>query len=305
LAVGNNGRVYIATKNGLYQSSDNGGNWKLMDSFSNRMSNFVTVSATGNIFATQFQSISEYRSQETLYRSTDGGITWIKTGWTHETSSWGLKSISWLEFNQLEHLFAWKSMDGLYRSVSRGNSWVKLFDFPPQVVSLIAPDDIFMANWDGVFRSDDNGNSWVKVLAFEAGLFGISVTSLTFNSDKRIFAGIDTHNSQSVPGANGLIYYSDDDGDSWIKSVELDTPVTHLAVNSKDHIFANVKRNGIIRSTNNGLEWNKVSINFPKVSVQEFIIGPADDLFVETWDNHDHKVYRSTDEGFNWKQIWP
>jgi hypothetical protein len=91
-----------------------------------------------------------------------------------------------------------------------------------------------------------------------------------------------------------------------VKTVVSNSDITNLAVNSQDKIFAITELHEVYCSVDNGSQWNKVSVNFPKgVWVGQFIISPNNKLFIRTWDGTNYKIYRSQNDGATWELIWP
>ncbi len=301
LAIGSLNQVFVATTEGLFQSVDNGETWKPLDNF---RSGLVSVSPSGTIYSTHYFSDGKYTSKETLWRSTDGGNSFQPTGWVKNKSVFGL---SWLTFNNQEHMFGWVYLSGLYRSTSQGASWEKLSVGGLNLKPLIAPDDIFIAIDDGIYRSSDNGDNWINVLELKgkSGDTSYSFGALAFNSNGEVFAGINAWHFLGDSVETGMIYYSDDNGNNWIKTAALNSDISHLAVNSEDNIFAITKLNEVFSSTNNGVNWNRVGAIFPEESIRKIIINSKDHLFINTVGNQANHVYRSLNDATTWEQIWP
>ena len=286
---------------GLFQSVDNGETWKPLDNF---RSGLVSVSPSGTIYSTHYFSDGKYTSKETLWRSTDGGNSFQPTGWVKNKSVFGL---SWLTFNNQEHMFGWVYLSGLYRSTSQGASWEQLSIGGLNLKPLIAPDDIFIAIDDGIYRSNDNGDNWLKVFEREriSGDTSYSYDALAFNSNGEVFAGINAWHFLGDSVETGMIYHSDDNGNNWVKTAALNSDITHLAVNSEDNIFAITALNEVFNSVNNGVSWNRVSVIFPEELIGTLIINSNDHLFIKSSDNQVNHIYRSLNDGVTWESIWP
>jgi len=296
LAIGSLNQVFVATLSGLYQSLDNGETWKLLNNF---RSHLVSVSPLGNIYCTSHRETGLYTSEQTLWRSTDGGKTFLKTGWVKESPQF-----IWLAFNNQDHIFVRTLFSGSYRSTSQGASWERL---SMGVRNLIAPDDIFANSGDGVYRSNDSGDNWLKVFEREriSGDTSYSYDALAFNSNGEVFAGINAWHFLGDSVETGMIYHSDDNGNNWMKTTTLNSDITHLAVNSEDNIFAITEQNEIFISTDNGVRWKKVGSIFSDESIKTLMINSNDHLFIRTLDNQANHVYRSLNDGTTWEQIWP
>jgi photosystem II stability/assembly factor-like uncharacterized protein len=302
LAIGSQNQLFVATNEGLYKSLDDGETWEYVN---RSPSNLVSISPSGTIYCMRYESDGLYTTKDALYRSTDNGKTFTATGWATNKTVFGMQ---WLAFNKQEHLFAWADdfPGKLYRSTSNGQIWeVLMSDMLYDMSNLVAPDYMF-STLGGVIRSVNNGNSWSTVLSPQniSGASPYSFGALAFNSQDRIFAVVNTYR-QSDSVKTGLIYDSDNNGNSWLKTVVSNNDITNLAVNSQDKIFAITEQHEVYCSTDNGIQWNKISVNIPKSWVQQFIISPNNKLFIRTWNNTDYGIYRSQNDGANWEQIWP
>jgi photosystem II stability/assembly factor-like uncharacterized protein len=302
LAIGSQNQLLVATNEGLCQSLDDGNTWRYLNRSG---SGLVSISPSGTIYCINHVSDGPYTSTETLWRSTDNGKTFSATGWVRNKNVSGMR---WLAFNKQENLFAWEDAypGKLYRSTNNGQSWEELLsEMLYNMSNLIAPDYMF-ATLGAVIRSVNNGNSWNTVLSSQnvSGASPYSFGALAFNSQDRIFAVVNTYR-QSDSVKTGMIYYSDNNGNSWVKNVVSNSNVSNLAVNSQDKIFAITELHEVYCSVDNGSQWNKVSVNFPASWVQQFVISPNNKLFIRTWNNTDYKIYRSQNDGVNWEQIWP
>jgi photosystem II stability/assembly factor-like uncharacterized protein len=293
--------IFVTTLDGLYKSADNGQTWTPLNNF---QSSLVSISPNGNIFFTSHSKTGTYTSRESLWRSTDGGNTFTVTGWVHEISA---NSLIEINFNHQGHIFAWKLFDGLFRSTNQGDSWDRLtygiINAPP----FIAPDDLFYTSFDAVYSSEDNGDNWLKVFELKdnTGDTTYSCVALAFNATNRIFCGVNVWHFLGDSVETGMIYYSDDNGNNWIKSSALNSNITHLAINSKDNIFAINDQNEIFICKDNGIHWNRVSTISTDESIRKIIINSNDDLFIMASNIQTNNIYLSQNDGSIWLEIWP
>ena len=299
-SIGSQNQIYVATNEGLYQSLDDGTTWENINRYA---SNLVSVGSLGSIYCMRYESDGQYTSKETLWRSTDSGKTFFATGWVRNKTIYGME---WINFNSQGHLFALQGAllgNGLHRSTSYGQNWDYLLS---NVNSLIAANNIYVST-KGISRSVDNGDNWTEVLSLPdttGDTIFYSYTDLAFNSQERIFAAINKLDLGISDDTLGMIYYSDDTGESWVESVVSNSIITHVAVNSDNNIFATTGRHEVFCSTDSGLQWRKVSVNFPNSFIRQFIISPNKNLFVRTWDNTNYAIYRSHNDGVSWERIW-
>jgi photosystem II stability/assembly factor-like uncharacterized protein len=302
LAIGSNNQVFVATNEGLCKSMDDGNTWEYVN---RSPSDLASVSPLGVIYCMSYEKDGPYTTKKTLCRSTDNGKTFSVTAWVTNKTVFGMR---WLAFNNQEHLFTWADAypGKLYRSTDNGQNWEELMsDMLYNMSNLIVPNDMF-ATLGGVIRSVNNGDSWNTVLSSQniSGASPYSFDALAFNSQDRIFAVVNTYQpSDSVK--TGMVYYSNNNGNSWVKTVVSNSDITNLAVNSQDKIFAITELHEVYCSIDNGIQWNKVNVNLPESWVQQFIISPNNKLFIRTWDGTNYEIYRSQNDGVNWEQIWP
>ena len=134
---------------------------------------------------------------------------------------------------------------GVYRSTNNGDNWTRLNSCPIRDVTTLAAKDsaVYVGAFSALFVTHDNGDTWTDLskglpLSFE--LFTLAIKGDT------IFAGFD----------DDPIYYSADNGLTWKDTDELMTTF-HLWVYG-DILFAGSGIRGLFRSTNNGQTWTEV-----------------------------------------------
>jgi photosystem II stability/assembly factor-like uncharacterized protein len=101
---------------------------------------------------------------EGVYRSSNGGKSWIRT-------RKGLKSTGVHPLLASgRHIFVGTEFEGAYRSSDTGSSWARLSGGLPTDIRrveafAVAGANLFLGSENGVFRSADGGDSWTKVRA--------------------------------------------------------------------------------------------------------------------------------------------
>ena len=164
-----------------------------------------------------------------LYRSLDGGETWseMTNGLPSLAADKGRISIDIARTNPdvlyARYANANGAIEGVYKTVDGGNVWTEVnsagltnvgFHWWFRGIVVDPSDENIIYNVDfNVQKSDDGGNTW------SSAFLGAHVDqhALAFN--------------RSVPGAvllgnDGGLYYSDDDGDSYVKDITL--PITQF-----------------------------------------------------------------------------
>jgi hypothetical protein len=102
-------------------------------------------------------------------------------------------------------------------------------------------------------------------------------------------------------GAEGGLFYSTDNGESWSLTGLTDVNVSSLAINDSGNIFAGAyyaPSSGVFISTDNGNTWTQVNNGLTNHAVRCLAINQSGDIFAGTYG----EVFRSTDNGNNWVQ---
>ncbi|MBI3966184.1 MAG: exo-alpha-sialidase, partial [Chloroflexi bacterium] len=208
-----------------------------------------------------------------VYRSADGGRTWLPTGALGQPPRGEQVVGIVVDPRSANTVYASTTQYGVYKSEDGGRTWIQLrgrggvapFSFSRIVVSVADPNVLFgagdqRARVHGLFRSTDGGRSWTKV---GPDFFPATEIAIAPNDPNTLYVSL---NSQA-----GLPYFdfvkTTDGGDTW----------TSLA------------RSG---SASAGLPRNPV--------VYGIWIDPAlpEAVFIAT----DLGVYISTDAGASWKR---
>src|SRR5690348_15211933 len=176
---GHSRRVYVGTMDsGLWFSTDGGASWR---------------EAGPSIDEPRVLSVAVSRSDEragvsvayagsepsNLYRSGDGGLTWVVLPALRElpsASSWSFPPRPWthhvrtiaLHPNDPDSLAVGIELGGVMRSRDRGKTWI---DHNPRAHSdahqllthPLAPQRLYEAAGQGIARSDDRGDTWMRL----------------------------------------------------------------------------------------------------------------------------------------------
>jgi photosystem II stability/assembly factor-like uncharacterized protein len=155
--------------------------------------------------------------------------------------------------------------------------------------------EVYAGSWaDEIFKSTDDGLSWKQVTfgknAPKTSQSGNSkILSILIDKAEVIFAG----------GESGVVYRSNDQGDTWsICKTAFDHPkITAIVKDSSGNIFVGTANAGVTRSTDNGQTWDIVSSGF---TVTSLVINQHNELFAGS---QSHGVYHSTDAGKTWTEM--
>jgi photosystem II stability/assembly factor-like uncharacterized protein len=176
--------IWAATVGGLYQSADEGAQWRVRN---------VGLTQPNSMYVTSILLLEESMLISTgngVYRSTDDGNSWFQSG---------------LEGNSLlgivahprfpSHLAAYSQQSGIWVSTDGGRSWTARNEGLQSIfVKCVAfdPSDRFTlvigTQLIGVLRSSDMGKTWEQS---SGGLMNFNITALFFDLDHpdRIYAG--------------------------------------------------------------------------------------------------------------------
>ncbi|QQS31037.1 MAG: glycosyl hydrolase [Sphingobacteriales bacterium] len=175
---------------GMYKSTDGGMSWENIGL--GKTGSIARIAVHPNrpeqIFAAAMGNLFKNNQERGLYKSKDGGKTWVKTLFISETT--GCVDVV-VHPNNPDLVFAvmWERVRrpdfrkyggkncGIYRSMDAGISWQKLTNGLPQAdlgrigisVSASNPEILYAVFADeqgyfqGIFRTDDSGNQWKRV----------------------------------------------------------------------------------------------------------------------------------------------
>lgn len=147
-------KVYAATREGLFFSSNGGANWTA--AVSNRAFASVTVSPNG-----------------TAYAGTRGFVYW-GTGTNFASSEvktpYGIyATVSSIAVDPAtpDSIYAGTYDDGMFRSRNAGDSWIQVWDTHKDMTALAvdnstSPSTVYVATPVGPYKSTDRGATWVS-----------------------------------------------------------------------------------------------------------------------------------------------
>ena len=233
-----------------------------------------------------------YASGGKMFRSSDGGITWIDI----VDSTFGNSVIRAIAYGD-DVFLAVGNGGKIARSIDNGITWTAVADstFGTTIINQIAyGNNVFIAVGDDskMARSIDNGVTWTAItdnLFSNVGIFDIVYGNNTF------IASIDVAGT-----AYGTMIRSTDYGITW--TAVTDSPHGYywngIAYGNNVFVATDGYRN-IVRSTDNGVTWMPVTA-FPS-NVYINGIGYGGNVFIVAGDNR--KILFSTDNGVTWNSF--
>jgi photosystem II stability/assembly factor-like uncharacterized protein len=215
----NDGSVYLATHNGLYNKKQNS-SWVKVGSDKSDLMGFVVNPKKEGVM---YSSGHPVNGGNLGFRmSTDNGNTWQTiSSVTENPIDFHAMSISPVNNNIL-----YGSPGGgyaLFITKDEGKTWSAITSIPSQIVSIAAdplnPNGVYIGTGSGLYYSNDQGNNWKKI---ESELIGDSVVSgLGFNQNNELFAYVmpNSKDDRNInTNQNGYIIKSDQSGQNWIKT---------------------------------------------------------------------------------------
>ena len=228
-----------------------------------------------------------------VFRTTDGGESWIQVGLTDTY-------VSVLAISSSGTVFAGANAGGVFRSTDNGRSWTQtgLANYGGQSLAVSPNGDIYAGAYadvlgvsESVLRSTDDGATWtVTGLTVEWEV----IRTLAVNSSGHIFAGAYSGLFES----SGGLYRSVDNGKSWfpVTTGLTGLPVHAIAVSPNGDLFSGTT-SGVFRSTNNGGNWTKIGST--NVHAGALAVNMNGDVFA----GNGSGIFRSTNSGVSWTQM--
>ena len=271
------GNLYAVSYHGiLYHSTIDGAAWTSLGSTPTSCSHFA-ISAGGDFFATN--------DTEGILRSTDGGDSWTLANNGLPTTRF--KCLEANSMSSLFAISSGQrgNDDSLFLSTNNGDSWIWTGMCDDDLKPLaINPQDVLFVdqqfNWP--MRSVDNGVTWTEV---GTGLTNRGFNAFAFNSEGTVFGGtaapnggvfrsydlgdqwevtalsfgnttdsvivslaVNSHNILFAATIDAGIFYSADDGDTWIHDTFFSNWVYDFTFNSDNYVFA-ATVSGLYRSS--------------------------------------------------------
>ncbi|HEV7621751.1 MAG TPA: hypothetical protein VGO09_08465, partial [Flavisolibacter sp.] len=250
-----------------------------------------------------------------IYKSADGGKTWINTGLRDAQQIGGL-AIDPTNENRvfaaaLGHPYGPNTERGVYRTTDGGKTWERVLYKDENTGAIevaidpVNPNIVYAdlwagrqgpwenGEWDGpesgLFKSTDGGTTWNKLTnglpSTQQGLGRIGF-SIAPSDPRRIYATVDA-------GENSGVYRSDNAGDSWVK-IQTDS---RLFGRGSD--FAEIKvdpKNADIVYTANVVTWKSVDGG---KTWKDFRGAPGGDDYHRIWINPDNPdiILIASDQG--------
>jgi photosystem II stability/assembly factor-like uncharacterized protein len=245
--------------------------------------NYRNSSTQGNTL--YLNDYSNNYGQSNTLKSTNEGVNWEVIGIWNDLGSTSLKVTE-------THVFRGTYDVIIYRTSDEGINWEMIRNGLPNnsaPVNVIETCNGFLfatIDAEGIFRSTNNGDNWIDVNNDVTRYYGI--TSIASNGEY-IFAA-DRYN---------YIFRGNASGENWTRVLIDSTLEFNKIIDFGDDIFVSTTSKGILRSTNNGINWMYVNNGLLNLSVTSIIVS-GNNLFASTLGGG---VYMSSNSGENWVPV--
>jgi len=243
-------------------------------------------------------------TNESLYKTRDGGHTWSKM--TTDLSSFRVLTLG-IDPHSPANVLAGTMGDAVYKSPDGGQSWTPHNGGLKEHVSVVNqfvfhpldPDVVFVATTVGVFRTKDGGRYW------EERMNGMKEVHYV------VTLAMDPQNSDVMyAGTTGGVYKTTDGTAHWsivnnglIPKEKLDAAMA-LGVNSlvaDPHMPGTVyagTTNGLFKTTDAAASWNRIENGLADTYISVLLIDPSNPniLYAGTRKG----VHKTTDGGQSW-----
>ncbi len=270
-----NMRNTVSIGDGLYKSTDGGGNWQKigLDSTEHISKILIHPADAKTVFVAAPGPLWSSSSHRGLYKTTDAGKTWKKilfvnneTGCADITIDPSNPKIMLASFWQFRRKpFAFSSGgpgSALYKSIDGGETWNKVTQGLPtgdlgRIVVTVNPSKpaevlaIVEATVPGLYLSKDEGSSWEKLAATE------NITARPFYFSTLVF---DPNDPKKVYRPAYDFSYSKDGGFSWTNTViggvvpHADHHALWINPQNPDMMYLGTD-GGVYLSMNKGVSW--------------------------------------------------
>jgi photosystem II stability/assembly factor-like uncharacterized protein len=309
------GTVHAATPGGLFKTTDGGDSWRPINDGLLDLSVKALAMDPGNP-NNLYAGISNVDRPEAsgLYRSTNGGEHWERTG----LSGSGIQAVTVDPTNSrilyaspyvLSRFFVNRSL-GISKSLDGGDTWATNaspgggVSPSPIVVDPLNPSNVYAGWISGFFlKSGDGGGNWeFRVFDSSGATSGAQILSMAIDpSSETLYAGTQRNLLKTTDG-----------GQTWSSPPGPSGTVNALAIDSLNpsRVFAglglgisqNVSAAPLLRTEDGGSTWTEASRGITNAVVTGLAVDPSAPLhvvatvpFSQVWD--------SRDSGATWSRI--
>jgi len=248
------GHIYVGAFDGFLRSTNGGRNWVRgaagLPTDVPISVQCVDSSANANIYALATSSFSGTGS-EGVYRSADGGATWVKLVTSGMPST--APGVLACDPSTPNTLYAGGNITGLYKSTDGGANWIRvgtstLFNSVSIVVDPKTPSTVYVSSntspSGGVYKSTDGGITWVRMNE------GVPTTHTGL-------LAIDPQNPSTLYLSTGGLYKSEDGAASWRRVFQYGSDIS-IDPRTPSTVYT-ATGFGVFKTTDAGATWAAVN----------------------------------------------
>lgn len=245
-----------------------------------------------------------------VYKSTDGGATWLNVNNNVLGAACGeVKSLAFHK-NNSERIYI-ASVNGVYFSTNGSNNWQKSIGLPYETLGgiTIKSDKIFaFTNGAGVFTGDINSDGAITWDPNQKLITPIAFAQVTVNplNSSQIYAS-------AYPGG---IFRSDDGGLTWqeknfgMASFSVDDPMRQgyyamsISPSNPDILYLGLYEKGVYKSFNRGDTWypvNGTTWQMYNKKITSIVVDASDENIVYV--GTEEGIYQTNNGGKDWLEI--
>jgi len=207
-----NNRQSSSWGDGVYKSVDGGKTWKNMGLRDSQQIGRIVIHPTNSdiVYVAALGYLWGPNKERGLYRTTDGGKTWVNTKFIDENTGFvdvamdpeNPNTLYAAAYQRRRTTFGFNGGgpgSGLYKTVDGGETWTRLTNGLPEGMTGRIGIDIYRRNpaivyaiiehrEGGVFRSEDKGLTWKKMSSTNPRPMYYSQIRIDPNNDQRIWA---------------------------------------------------------------------------------------------------------------------
>lgn len=293
-------------KGGLFRSRDGGESWESIgQGLPKDNLRKIIISPNYKTDRTLFalSAIMSDNSTNYLYKSTDGGVTWIEILQCYGLFTFEVSP----NYATDETIIAGAHYGQIFLSKNSGQTWTQLSQsiFRPKAF-VFSPNyetdsTIFCGNFnnwsegEAVFKTRNSGLSWERIIFYPIYSVNCIAVSPEYTIDETVFAGT---------GQAGF-WKSSNTGYDWASSnIGLESNnIGTIAISpnySVDRSIYITTSRGLFKSQDAGISWTKMNHSINNVNIETLKISPNfsvdSTLFIGTHDG----IFKSMNGGSNW-----
>ncbi len=290
IATNQKGNLYVGSSGGIYLTTNDGNAWSTVPS---------SQGLAGDIVFGD-DSTMLWIEQGVIFYSTNYGNTFQQINYGLRLHNGG----SSLFISRTGRILAGSYGDGAFSTTDLGASWHKLTGLTSVDIWTLATSPngaLFVGgqpDYGGVCYSSDNGDNWTRI---DSGFANPATGAIAINRSGHIFASTIEGSYRSTD--SGKTWMSIDSGLEYFFNTRLYS-LNQFAINPAGWIFAGTSEGGILRSTNEGISWESMSIGMTDSDVTALGIDRYGQIYAATWPGvGDGSIFRSRDDGQSWTNV--